>query len=68
MAHGRTASSPAPAHVDYEPPSAQPLRAREDVLVRSEALFAGRSTLTIEHEGSHYVLRATRSGKLILTK
>jgi len=24
--------------------------------------------VTIEHQGVHYVLRATRSGKLILTK
>lgn len=31
-------------------------------------LLAGRSAVTIEHQGVHYVLRATRSGKLILTK
>ncbi|MFU2487970.1 hemin uptake protein HemP [Thauera sp. WH-1] len=68
MAHGRTASAPAPAQVEYGPPSGQPPRPGADALVRSEALFAGRSTLTIEHEGTHYVLRATRSGKLILTK
>lgn len=34
----------------------------------SEALLAGRTAVTIEHLGERYVLRATRSGKLILTK
>lgn len=34
----------------------------------SAALLAGRRAVTIEHEGMQYVLRATRSGKLILTK
>ena len=36
--------------------------------VRSEALLLGRTSVTIAHEGMHYVLRATRAGKLILTK
>ena len=34
----------------------------------TELLLAGRNAVTIEHQGVHYVLRATRSGKLILTK
>lgn len=68
MAHGRTASPSVPAHAEDEPPLARPPRPGADARIRSEALFAGRSTLTIEHEGTQYVLRATRSGKLILTK
>ncbi|MDV7396606.1 hemin uptake protein HemP [Arthrospira platensis SPKY1] len=48
----------------------QPLLERngEGAAIRSERLFAGRNTLAIEHEGCRYILRATRSGKLILTK
>ena len=34
----------------------------------TKVLLAGRNAVTIEHQGVHYVLRATRSGKLILTK
>ncbi len=37
-------------------------------LVRSAQLLGEQRAITIEHEGSHYVLRATRNGKLILTK
>ncbi len=34
----------------------------------TDVLLAGRNAVTIVHLGVHYVLRATRSGKLILTK
>ncbi|MDX9885451.1 hemin uptake protein HemP [Thauera sp.] len=34
----------------------------------SDQLLGGLRAVTIEHEGTHYVLRATRNGKLILTK
>ena len=34
----------------------------------TKVLLAGRNAVTIEHQGVPYVLRATRSGKLILTK
>lgn len=34
----------------------------------SRKLLAGHRAVAIEHEGSRYMLRATRSGKLILTK
>ena len=34
----------------------------------TDALLGGRNAVTIEHQGVHYVLRTTRSGKLILTK
>jgi hemin uptake protein HemP len=34
----------------------------------SDQLLGEHRAVTIEHEGAHYVLRATRNGKLILTK
>ncbi|WP_332674432.1 hemin uptake protein HemP [Aromatoleum sp.] len=36
--------------------------------IASESLLLGRASVTIAHEGMHYVLRTTRAGKLILTK
>jgi hemin uptake protein HemP len=36
--------------------------------VRSETLLQGRSHVSIVHNGETYQLRATRLGKLILTK
>lgn len=36
--------------------------------VSSALLLAGRDAVRIEHLGQCYVLRATRAGKLILTK
>ena len=36
--------------------------------LNSDQLLGGQRAVTIEHEGAHYVLRATRNGKLILTK
>jgi hemin uptake protein HemP len=36
--------------------------------VSSRTLLGGDSSLVIDHEGVSYVLRATRLGKLILTK
>jgi hemin uptake protein HemP len=37
-------------------------------VVRSEALLQGHSHISIVHNGETYQLRATRLGKLILTK
>lgn len=37
-------------------------------LIRSRELFADVREVVIEHEGEHYRLRATKKGKLILTK
>lgn len=45
-----------------EPPSGA------DAAIPSSMLLAGRDTVAIEHRGVTYVLRATRAGKLILTK
>lgn len=37
-------------------------------ILSSELLLAGRAAVVIDHHGERYTLRATRSGKLILTK
>jgi hemin uptake protein HemP len=37
-------------------------------VIRSETLLHGQPVLHIEHNGALYQLRATRLGKLILTK
>jgi hemin uptake protein HemP len=37
-------------------------------VVRSDTLLQGRSHISITHNGETYQLRATRLGKLILTK
>ncbi len=50
------------------PPGASPLTADGAAALPSFTLLNGRSSVIIDHEGEHYVLRATRTGKLILTK
>ncbi|MGM0594971.1 MAG: hemin uptake protein HemP [Pseudomonadota bacterium] len=42
--------------------------ARTPQRIASEALLPQGKPLHIEHEGELYILRMTRSGKLILTK
>lgn len=37
-------------------------------VITSDRLLLGRQSVMIDHEGMQYVLRATRAGKLILTK
>jgi len=37
-------------------------------VISSARLLLGQPSVTIDHEGTQYVLRATRAGKLILTK
>jgi len=37
-------------------------------VISSERLLLGQTCVTIDHDGMRYVLRATRAGKLILTK
>lgn len=41
---------------------------REQRVVRSDALLQGNTHVLIAHNGETYQLRATRLGKLILTK
>ncbi len=36
--------------------------------LESQQLFRGRSVVQIQHNGATYLLRATKLGKLILTK
>ena len=49
------------------PASAVPTESGERTL-RSDALLQGQSHISIMHNGEAYQLRATRLGKLILTK
>lgn len=37
-------------------------------VISSHDLFQGQRCIAIEHDANHYVLRITRTGKLILTK
>jgi len=39
-----------------------------ELSIPSVRLLQGRSSVAIEHHGTQYFLRATRAGKLILTK
>jgi hemin uptake protein HemP len=48
--------------------AAQAFPSRNVKMLRSGELFDGSSEIVIEHDGEHYRLRATRKGKLILTK
>lgn len=48
--------------------SERPVEEKASRVVQAEELFQGEKTLVIEHQGTRYVLRETRNGKLILTK
>ena len=52
--------APAPAAVDQQAPSREPLS--------SAHLLQGRRAIEISHNGTVYRLQATKLGKLILTK
>lgn len=54
---------PADARLAVPPPSAIPRRT-----LLSEQLLRGQEEVLVVHQGQTYRLRATRSGKLILTK
>ena len=58
---------PASAAMPTSPSSGDSL-AQARTPLTSKALLGDRREVRIEHEGSEYVLRATRNGKLILTK
>lgn len=49
-------------------PNTAPLPSEAPRSLSSAELLRGETTLVIEHQGMRYTLRATRSGKLILTK
>jgi hemin uptake protein HemP len=56
---GSNGNAPAPAAASAE---------TSERVLRSDALLQGRSHVSIMHNGETYQLRATRLGKLILTK
>lgn len=55
-----------------QPPSPEPAPLTEKPENRrridSNTIFAGATTVEIEHAGQRYLLRVTRENKLILTK
>ncbi len=60
-------TAPAQRHAASSDADAQAAEPSERVL-RSDVLLQGRSHVSIVHNGETYQLRATRLGKLILTK
>lgn len=60
----------APLHLPNRERIATPAKPEPETgpMVSSRSLLGGATTLIIEHMGMHYILRATRNGKLILTK
>jgi hemin uptake protein HemP len=64
------AAAPVPARKHAEPAAAQAQghTAGNERALDSAALLQGRSHVSIMHNGETYQLRATRLGKLILTK
>lgn len=48
--------------------SASPKTQNSDIQVESSDLLRGSKTLEIRHNGSLYLLKTTKLGKLILTK
>jgi hemin uptake protein HemP len=63
------------AIMDRLPTTAVPARPPDEVgannppdTLPSDTLLRGRDSIMIDHQGTRYILRATRAGKLILTK
>ena len=63
-------TAPAERHAVHAADSNQTAQTAEpsERVLRSDALLQGRSHVSIVHNGETYQLRATRLGKLILTK
>lgn len=66
----KSANSLAPRLLQVAAAAPQTVNAQADAVKRisSRALLGQANSLVIDHEGVRYVLRATRLGKLILTK
>jgi hemin uptake protein HemP len=67
----RTTTAPAERHADQTADSKQVVQTTQpssERVLRSDALLQGRTHVSIVHNGETYQLRATRLGKLILTK
>ena len=60
-------ASPAPS-LPRSATGAEPRPIEAPRSLSSAELLRGDTTLVIEHQGMRYTLRATRNGKLILTK
>jgi hemin uptake protein HemP len=67
FAPGRRGSG-APAKAVQVGPARRPASLDGERSLDSDALLQGRSHVSIDHHGETYQLRATRLGKLILTK
>ncbi len=61
-------ASPAERHAANGSDAAPATSETSERVLRSDALLQGRSHVSIMHNGETYQLRATRLGKLILTK
>lgn len=56
------------SHPEHRPGQGTATAAAKARRLSSEALFQGAERVLIEHRGEVYILRLTRSGRLILTK
>jgi hemin uptake protein HemP len=65
---GLAPSRRAPAAAARTPESRQAASTHAPQPIPSDDLLRGQASVTIDHAGIRYVLRATRAGKLILTK
>ncbi|BCZ78336.1 hypothetical protein PTKU64_20110 [Paraburkholderia terrae] len=61
-------TAPAERHTANGNDAAPAAAETSERVLRSDALLQGRSHVSIMHNGETYQLRATRLGKLILTK
>lgn len=65
----KTLSLPLPPALDGRRAHTTPVApAAAELTVASDMLMRGRKVIQIEHNGALYQLRATKLGKLILTK
>lgn len=63
-----TLSLPRSSPARVPDPSRDPEAAGQEITLPSSRLLQGRKSVQIEHNGALYQLRATKFGKLILTK
>jgi hemin uptake protein HemP len=63
-----TLSLPRPSTARMPGPPQEPEAPGQEITLPSSRLLQGRKSVQIEHNGALYQLRATKFGKLILTK
>ncbi len=67
--HAKAVSSPDLFTLSHRSPTMPlPLEAGVPLMIDSHALLQGQRSIAIAHGEQRYILRLTRSGKLILTK